>query len=223
MREGRYSRRGFTLIELLIVMLIIIVLSGILFKIASLVSHKAVAGKATADMENIQNALTEYYVEYGIYPPTTNNAYIYECTNWQSTTIHGYLEQTPDFGDSAESGFAPGDHIGYQYGLVSHLFLRKRGGQRDESTYSADTARDKAAKRRWASYLSGVKLKETSQEDKDDEDAGSLYSSKGPTIKDLPQQTYYNAMAELIGPNGKPYSYECRPPYQSYELKLGSE
>jgi prepilin-type N-terminal cleavage/methylation domain-containing protein len=224
MRQVGQLRRGFTLIELLIVILVIMVLSGILFKISTLVSHKSMVAKATAEMEGIRNALTAYYSEYGIYPPTTKNTYVYECVNWQTKFLQRYLAQHPETGDSAETGFEDGEHIGYEYGLVSHLYVRDRGYQRGPDSYSSDTSRDLAAKRRWASHLKGVNLKESDnrneelQKGSSANEAPSGYCKRGPDLKGAGKQRYYNAMATMVDPWEQAYNYECRPPYQSYEL-----
>jgi len=232
MRQSRQSRRGFTLIELLIVILIILVLSGILFKLSTLVTYKATVAKATADMENIRNALTEYYAEYGIYPPTVHNAYIYECTNWQMTTMHKFLKKG-SVGDSGESGeWEDGKHIGYQYGLVSHLYLRDRNSQ--SHPYRADTARDKAAKRRWAECLDSVTLRESGEKHKrleeflerDGEVSKPDWGVRGPQLDGIGNVLYFNARATLRDPWDQAYNYKCYPPYQSYELwcnKLGRQ
>ncbi len=226
MRQSRQSRRGFTLIELLIVILIILVLSGILFKLSTLVTYKATVAKATADMENIRNALTEYYSEYGIYPPTTANSYIYECTNWQTRTLQRYLEQNRgrvgDYGGDGE--WEEGKHIGYQYGLVSHLYLRNRNSQ--AHPYRADNARDKAAKRRWAEYLSTLSLRESGEKHKRLEDFRARdgdttkpdWGIRGPQLDGVGKQLYFNAQATLVDPWDRAYNYKCRPPYQAYDL-----
>ena len=233
MELSRRRGRGFTLIELMIVILIIMVLSGILFKLSTLVAYKANVAKATADMENIRNALTEYYAEYGIYPPTVHNAYIYECTNWQSRTMQRYLEQNQDtVGDSAENEWEAGKHLGYQYGLVSHLYLRNRNCQKHP--YRHDTARDKAAKRRWAVYLESVNLRESGEQHKTLEelrkDSGDTrkpdWSVRGPQLDSIGKQLYFNAKATLRDPWEQAYNYKCYPSYQSYELwcnKLGKQ
>jgi len=235
MKLSRRRGRGFTLIELLIVILIILVLSGILFKLSTLVAYRANVAKATADMENIKNALTEYYAEYGIYPPTVHNSYIYECTNWQPKAMHNLLSQAArsgSIGDSHESEWADGKHIGYQYGLVSHLYLRNRNSQ--AHPYRHDTARDKAAKRRWAEYLSSVDLRESGEKHKRLEDFlkrdGDVtkpdYGVRGPQLDGIGKVLYYNAVATIWDPWDQPYQYRCYPPYQAYELwckKLGKQ
>ncbi len=65
----KHKKGGFTLIEMLIVIVIILILSGMVIKIMSLVSNKAGVSHCVHDLLQIENALAEYYSEYGQYPP----------------------------------------------------------------------------------------------------------------------------------------------------------
>ena len=69
---GYGKRHGFTLIEMLIVIVIILILSGMVLKIMTLVSRKASVSRCAHDLLQIENALAEYYAEYGQYPPGTS-------------------------------------------------------------------------------------------------------------------------------------------------------
>ena len=91
MKKPKMLRGGFTLIELLVVIIIIVILSGMLFKIAGMVSQKSAIAKAISDMENIQNALNEYYSEYGMFPPTSDNRYVFENSSNQTAALRTYL------------------------------------------------------------------------------------------------------------------------------------
>ena len=96
MKRRPALRRGFTLIELLVVVIIIVILSGMLFKISSIVTAKAQRSGAIADMESLRCALTEYYEEYAMYPPTSENAYVYESsTNQPQALVRLHQVQTP--------------------------------------------------------------------------------------------------------------------------------
>jgi prepilin-type N-terminal cleavage/methylation domain-containing protein len=63
------KRRGFTLIEMLVVIVIIMILSGMVLKIMTLVSRKAGISRCAHDLLQLENALAEFYSEYGQYPP----------------------------------------------------------------------------------------------------------------------------------------------------------
>ncbi len=60
---------GFTLIEMLVVILIIIVLMGIVFRLAKVSTTAGAASATTARLESLKAAIEEYYAEYGMYPP----------------------------------------------------------------------------------------------------------------------------------------------------------
>lgn len=70
--EGK--RRAFTLIEMLVVVVIISILAGIVFKLVG--AGGASSDKATArrQVEQLANAIEEYRAEYGKYPPVAKNA-----------------------------------------------------------------------------------------------------------------------------------------------------
>ncbi|MBX9653825.1 type II secretion system GspH family protein [bacterium] len=64
------TRRGFTLIELLIVMVIILLLSGMLLGAVILVRRQVVRAQQVAELTQIDLALTNFKMKYGIYPPS---------------------------------------------------------------------------------------------------------------------------------------------------------
>ncbi len=217
MKKPDVLRRGFTLIELLVVVMIIVILSGMLFKIAGMVSEKAARANAVSDIGNIENALNEYYSAYGMYPPTSDNCYVFECKAKQPVALQQYLAQPahntpgiPGFVTDAEFRISDSQYgsaidraVGYEYGLVSYLWLRARGDQ--PHWYDADTApRDVQAKTRWAHYLEDVVLAE-----------GYV-----PLEFELEEsvQLYSNRVASVVDPWGREYSYSSTYPYQTYTL-----
>jgi len=221
MKRKLNSNRGFTLIELLVVVLIIVILSGMLFKIAGMVGDKAARARAIADLENIQNALNEYYSEYGMYPPTDKNSYVYENTGAQSEFFRRYLARLENndpnnpnfFADIPRTSSNPTDtyaipkdkdrNLGYEYGLVSYLYFRDRGTQ--VHWYDADTDRDIAAKRKWQHFLDKLNLNVGGKR---------MIPPKGMQS----QQPYTNQVATIVDPWGRGYYYECKPPYMKYRL-----
>lgn len=225
MKKSDVSRCGFTLIELLVVVLIIMILSGMLFKIAGMVTGKAARSKAITDIENLANALNEYYVEYGMYPPTSGNAYVFENRGYQTEALQVYLAEhndpaagADDFVADMEGRDPPYDStigaIGYEYGLVSYLWERDQGQGRwdpDDTSegahwYDQDSdPRDIQAKARWAHYLDGFDL-----------------SSGIPVMPpfQLPEseQLYANSSRSVKDPWEKEYDYSSQAPYQTYTL-----
>ena len=220
MRRRNVSQQGFTLIELLVVVLIILVLAGMIFKVAGLIGDKAARGRAIADIQKIENALNEYYSAYGIYPPVSQNAYQYENVGGQPESFQRFLKdkndpnQQPFFGDIPREPREPGDtyaipskpdwYLGYSYGLVSHLYHRDRGSQ-GNCWYDADTARDKAAKAKWQHLLEGLHLHVRG------------VAKKPPSGMEA-IQVYTNNVASIQDPWGRQYRYQCKPPFLSYKL-----
>lgn len=186
------NSQGFTLIELMMVVLVILMLSGMLFKLSSIIKDRSERAKATADIENIQHALNEYFAEYGIYPPVTTTAFKYEDTSLQPPSMQ-------------DPGFTNG--VGYAYGLVSHLYKRSdlaKNVNENRPDWNPDTDRDETAKARWAQYLSDISL------------------STGISPKEIGSgegvQSYSNKVTTIKDPWGSEYKYESRPPYQSYKV-----
>jgi len=196
------NKRGFTLIEIMVVILVILVLSGMLLKLSGIIRDRSQTAQATADLQNIQHALNEYYAEYGIYPPTSETTYVYEDAS----------KQPPSLRDSEAPITA--DDIGYKYGLYAHLYERNMpveytdelGEKHDaqKRDYNRDTERDVNAKKRWAHYLKDVGTTGGSQA-KSSDFGGDL-------------QTYTNASITISDPWGKEYKYESHDPYQDYRL-----
>lgn len=194
--------RGFTLIELLMVVLVILMLSALLFRVASLVGDRALRAKAVADVQNIQNALNEYLAEYGTYPPVQTTAYAYENTSLQPPVFRRAIRNP----DRPLSDMA----LGYSYGLASHLFKRDRGTQGLTNfpaiPYDTDTERDVAAKERWAHYLRDLDLPEGA-------DALPRVNSDYDST-----QYYSNSWLTIYDPWRREYQYRSPPPYISYRL-----
>lgn len=217
------KRDGFTLIELLIVILIILVLSGILFKITSLVGQKGSRMRAAGQMAALKNAIEEFKAEYGSYPPSpyingsysTSTDYEYEDSNAQNSAFRSWLANNNDptngpfFGDiDRRTGtFATNDFtgksLGYHYGLASFLYLREQDTGEQVHWYEADTDRDIAVKRGWQNLLEGVNT----------DDAWN-----GHTINIGSEQEYTNDVLRLADPWGGEYRYLCKSPYTSYKL-----
>ena len=216
-RNDRQFRSGFTLIEMLVVILIILLLSGMLFKISGMVSGKAARARAVADISNLENALAEYYAVYNIYPPAITNIYVYENAAGQPAGLRALLAannkpDSPGFitdsdgrvvHNNREWGQSTKGSIGYEYGLVSYLWPREQGvGQ--VHWYDKDTERDIAAKKKWAHYLKDIKVWKYSIQMK-------------KTIAGTPF-SYTNSVMVIRDPWGRDYGYSCKPPYMQYKL-----
>ncbi|HAS84279.1 MAG TPA: hypothetical protein DCS43_16795, partial [Verrucomicrobia bacterium] len=95
----------------MVVILVILVLSGMLLKLSAIIRDRSETAKATANLQNIQHALNEYYAEYGIYPPVQSTAYVYEDASRQPPSMR-----------NPSAAPITADQIGYAYGLYAHLY-----------------------------------------------------------------------------------------------------
>jgi general secretion pathway protein G len=86
-------RRGFTLIELLIVITIIAILSAISMGGYGYVTRKQADSQAAIHISLLSNALEEYKLDNGAYPPTGNTNSLYTLLYWNgaSTTPPGKI------------------------------------------------------------------------------------------------------------------------------------
>lgn len=203
------SKAGFTLIELLIVVLIILMLSGLLFRIGGLVGDRSLRAKAMTEIQNLKHALNEYFAEYGTYPPIR---YDPDDPNASMRFTMEHADRQPDVFRRAKTNdpdnMLTDSQLGYEYGLVSYLFLRDNPAGRDgpklEIDYDEDTARDVAAKQRWANYLKDIELSPDFVPR-----SNNMFGS---------MQSYSNMTYLIMDPWNRAYRYDSRPPHLSFNL-----
>jgi prepilin-type N-terminal cleavage/methylation domain-containing protein len=210
------SRGGFTLIEMLVVIIVILLLSMILLRSIAHFGEEGRRKKAVADLEQLQNALNEYFTEYGNYPPVNTMGYEWESVTNQPAALKTWLaaRNNPDAPDEffpdtnmRSSDWPKSTHpdwsLGYRYGLVSYLWPRDRGGQ--VHWYDEDSARDKAAKGKWASFLAEVGV-------------SGGYATHTGTASMAMGVIWSNNCATVCDPWGNEFQYRCPPPYVRYRL-----
>lgn len=125
-KRSTKGRSSFTLIELISVVAIIIVLTGIALKVTVYVQRKTGLVQTQRIIEQIKNALNEYYTVYGSFPPGT-----YE----KGTNVLSIVAVTTNFLAVPENGY------GYHRGLIGYLWKE----------YNPDPEVD-----RWQHYLDGI-------------------------------------------------------------------
>ena len=267
------KKYGFTLIEMLIVIVIILILSGMVLKIMTVVARKASVAHCAHDLLQIENALAEYYSEYGQYPPgidpngQRNVDYEFENTMLQSSGLRTLLQNHSNLNNIANffpdvivytdyipnylEGIPRGHQadintkdktqyhtvndlpkkwgLGYHYGLVSHLWLRDRGGSSSSRIgdqkhwYREDTERDKAVKKRWAHFLTDLTYHYREYR-RHHVDGHGLPSSLGSGAYEAQHtdlggnNVFSNNVYTVMDPWWHGYYYECKPPYYSYKL-----
>jgi len=234
-------RSGFTLVELLVVILIILALSGVLFKISSLVGQKGARMKAAGQLQALHNALAEFYSEYGAYPPSpgspgsysTSTDYEYELASGQPAAFRNLLATWNDphdphfIGDMIRrSGMGSTDRdfsIGYRYGLASYLYHRDRDGNPLDGHDYPDDGDDRQYRQKQPHWFES--------DTRRDIDAKSGWQHlleqvtldvdhRGHTI-DVgggSDQHYTNEVLRLEDPWGRSYQYLCKPPHTDYML-----
>lgn len=90
MRKQR-NRRGFTLMEMLVVIVIIGILTGLLFRLHSTAGERAARAQTLARIENIKLCLEEFYRLTGYYPPQSSDPVDH------GTEYQGYYFSDVDF------------------------------------------------------------------------------------------------------------------------------
>lgn len=210
----RKEHNSFTLIEMLVTVLVIFIMLGIIFRLMPMISRAAAKGKCVYELQQIRNALNEYYAEYGSYPPVDFMEYEFESATNQTPFFRDIFlpaHNTPGdakfFGDIQirKGATAPNDwYLGYRYGLVSYIYPRKQGWQ--PHWYDEDTARDTAAKTKWNHFIKDI-----------GPDGGGLKGHPSPSAVGA-MAPYSNSVATLNDPWGASYKYTCKPPYVRFKL-----
>lgn len=147
------KRSGFTLIELLVVILIIIVLTGIVFKLSKGAMANADRAKEIARVSIIKSIIEEFHAEYGIYPPVDPNRYGINAINYTGpypdpvapeVDLRHYITGDPSFESSAGAHdkvfcFGLFSFFVNRYDYVQPLFFKNLFG---ESTAEYKTSKD---------------------------------------------------------------------------------
>ena len=81
--------QAFTLVEMMVVVALIAVLVGIVFKLMSAAGEKNKQSVTVTRLERLQNALSGYYAEYGSYPP------VQQC--YQYPGLDKYYDEEGDY------------------------------------------------------------------------------------------------------------------------------
>ena len=236
------GRRAFTLIEMLMVIIIIFMLSLIVFRLMKVLDNKTKVARTVYVLKQLQNALNEYKIEYGIYPPVENEVqYEYATTNGWTPWFRSFLAQHNDptitngesgncfwtdrgegVGASSEP-HKPGE-LGYtghpKYPEEWHLHYRyglvAHLDKRDRGQvhwYDEDTEADDEAKNKWSMFI----------HPDGEEEESSLISGGGGATYDVTEEVstvcvFSNKIDTIKDGFGNEIKYECYAPYTSYKL-----
>ena len=196
-REGRHS---FTLIEMLIVVVVIGILTGMVFKLISMANRKSEKLRTISILERVSYALNEFRAEYGQYPPSSEGmSYWYNNVTKEKPKVQKYFQGTPD----AEI---------FKYGLVSYLVTRDRpGASKNLNGWKKDEAKDEAVKKRWSPYLldppSIVSFGLT--------DTNNFTPGGASGGESMQYSKYFDTIRDAWNHD---LGYVCNPPYQIYDL-----
>lgn len=205
-------KQGFTLIEMLVVVVIIAILAGIIFKIAGLVGRKTSEAETVAHIGLLANAISEYAAEYGHYPPVPDYggsqplAYEYPPDeDHMDATVAGNIGNAHLPWDTTEGRV-------FTFGLMAFLVPRYRG--KASSAYpelldteqwsewnqtKGDIQRDLDAMERWSPYLDGI-----------------LHG--GGRGRSFAGYSYTNRTVSVVDGWDRGLHYSSPPPHESYKL-----
>jgi prepilin-type N-terminal cleavage/methylation domain-containing protein len=213
-------RSSFTLIEMLVVIAVIGIMTGIVFKLFSMVTRKGEEAECMKRLESIANALNEYFAEYGQYPPVSGMGYVCEDTGRQHANFRdNFLPQNPSW--NGNTLFDYGGLVAwlwprnepYNHAAWPMLWDSGNGGysilHKNNVQYIGDTARDLAAKERWAHFLEDVPVSRGW-----DERTNNLVTSGNSQFA----WPYTNTVRTVNDPWGRSLKYVCAAPYMSYKL-----
>ena len=197
----KVSGKGFTIIEMLVVIAIILILAGIVFKLMPFAVRIGKEALTKNKLERIANALNEFKAEYGQYPPaasanySANMDYEYENVGLQIPflrydhfTVHPYSDTS----------------VLWSYGLCAYLYKRDKECIEHKASvnWNDDSARDKAAKEKWNPFVKGI--------DSQDWEGHSVY--------EIPNIKYTNSVQTIKDAWFHRIRYVCYQPYQTYKL-----
>jgi len=136
-RQGA-GRSGFTLIELLTVIAIIGALAGLTLVVTKDINITKARSAATAELNQIENALENYKAKYGVYPPSNANTYPAPLTNSLLPQLYYELSGVSNNGtgyvtfgtlDNAEIGSSGTSQVKLAFGVNGFLNCTKGNGE----------------------------------------------------------------------------------------------
>lgn len=86
-RVSRLNKSGFTLVELLAVTLIMALLAGIVVGLSGYASRRASESQVKAELQLLRNALEEYRLNRGSYPPGNAQSRIATEAEWRDFQV----------------------------------------------------------------------------------------------------------------------------------------
>ncbi len=215
MKGQRSPRRGFTMIEMMVVIVIIAILAGLVFKLMQPASQRMSKSVTVARLERLKAAIEEFYADYGQYPPVPYYGnvqpfgYEYPVNDgMRSDMVGGFHDKTwdqaPLFTFGLMAFLAPRYDSRAEHAWPT-LLVDKDWKEPQWSTYNTETndqPRDVAFARRVRPFLDGI--------------TETDYRSR--TIGNNASQAYTNLYYTVEDGWHREFIYRSPPPHQSYLL-----
>lgn len=230
--KNTYRKSSFTLIEMLLVMVVIAIMAGMLFKIMTYTNRQTMKASTIAKLEALAMGLNEYRAEYGMYPGVTSVLYEFESTNAQTPAFNAYLDTYTNY--PTDGGYESPNRL-FHYGLVAHLWPRRSEDEDGCVVNNSDTnfpyvgnvirtncvnmywwpdnARDEAVKARWMPFFTNVVNLVGGMTPKQ----GESGARDGQPTTGFPAP-FRNRYYTIHDGWDNEIHYECIPPYQTYKL-----
>ena len=218
---GARRRSGFTLIEMLVVIVIIVILMGVVFRLSRGVMAKSDHAAEEKRVAILRTLIEEFHAEYSHYPPVP--AYKSGDKEWQPVNFNGPY---PKRGDSEDVLYYPGHYSPVEgeyfvFGLLS--FFLNRGDYCNQTFSVAGDTPGSAVQKQWRKYNDETKSKKVQVPAKD--------AAFAKRVKPIVAQIYDFTLNVEIDPEtsrsmgfrtgvtdtwGHEYVYISKPPYTTY-------
>ena len=164
-RKNTLRSGGFTLIEMLVVIVIMVILMGVVFRLTRGAMNKSDAAKEEALVTKVRTLIEEFHAEYNIYPPVplyeTHDGVVRQPINFRGAYPDGVktpaeLRAYPEPGKGYSYAKIDGDPCYFIFGLFSFFVDRSKYGQKAISMAGGSGGMKKVGQQ-WGSYNDDVK------------------------------------------------------------------
>jgi prepilin-type N-terminal cleavage/methylation domain-containing protein len=229
-------RAAFTLIEMLVVVVIISILAGLIFRLTTMAGRNREKAKTIQVVEMLANAIEEFRAEYGKYPPVPLYGGIqpvmYEYAvkqdpldsetpkprklGWSTPRADEAMGYNGDL-SGFEYSATKGDGLLYTFGLASFLTIRY-DGRADDGPPTVLESRDSSP---WYTHNAqkGDQPRDVQATTKIEPYLNGITShSLVARVWKNGKNTNYNQRVTFYDGWGRQLRYESKPPYDSYKL-----
>ena len=214
--ERTNARRaaGFTLIEMLVVIVIIVILMGVVFRLSRAAMERGNNARETARVAILKALIEEFHAEYGIYPPVP------EYDGQQPIAFNGPFPK-----DGNDLSFYVNHYAGseiFQFGLLSFFIDRPEFGQRTFEPRVGGRSRDDV-RGSWEGYNDTIPATGALSQSSKDKAFVKRVKPILSKLGDFKPGTEYDKDGHTLGFRARildiwerEYVYISEPPYTSY-------